>query len=180
MTHPVQMLSVLSQKFIIFEIKAEKEPNLEYFCMCLSVAGVVAPKRLNQFWYFFVFLKDDLIKSVVNEREHFPRQFFCLKWRKILQFFVFFCFRTRGVLGQLLVNDEVREEKTFRKQSCYIMQNDNLQPLLTVHEAMTVAANLKLSSKFTHKEKQSKVTPHLRSNKNNNNNNCFVDRSKKF
>jgi ABC-type multidrug transport system ATPase subunit len=65
--------------------------------------------------------------------------------------------RTSGVGGTLLVNGEVRDESTFRKQSCYIMQNDNLQPLLTVHEAMTVAANLKLSAKNTHKEKQSKV-----------------------
>jgi ABC-type multidrug transport system ATPase subunit len=61
------------------------------------------------------------------------------------------------------VNGEVRDESTFRKQSCYIMQNDNLQPLLTVHEAMTVAANLKLSAKNTHKEKQSKIKEILES-----------------
>lgn len=71
--------------------------------------------------------------------------------------------RTSGVSGKLLVNGEARDESTFRKQSCYIMQNDNLQPLLTVYEAMTVAANLKLSPKNTHKEKQSKVKEILES-----------------
>ncbi|EFA01493.1 ATP-binding cassette sub-family G member 1 [Tribolium castaneum] len=68
-----------------------------------------------------------------------------------------------GVAGKLLVNGEEREESTFRKQSCYIMQNDNLQPLLTVHEAMTVAANLKLSARNTHREKQSRVKEILES-----------------
>jgi ATP-binding cassette subfamily G (WHITE) protein 1 len=72
-------------------------------------------------------------------------------------------YTTSGVGGTLLVNGEVRDESTFRKQSCYIMQNDNLQPLLTVHEAMTVAANLKLSAKNTHKEKQSKIKEILES-----------------
>lgn len=73
------------------------------------------------------------------------------------RFVLSFLFRRSGVSGKLLVNGEDRDESTFRKQSCYIMQNDNLQPLLTVHEAMTVAANLKLSARNTHREKQSRV-----------------------
>lgn len=64
---------------------------------------------------------------------------------------------SKGVKGQLLVNDENRDESVFRQKSCYIMQDDNLQELLTVEEAMTVAAHLKLSSKYSQKEKQSKI-----------------------
>lgn len=37
------------------------------------------------------------------------------------------------------------------------MQDDNLQPLLTVNEAMNIAANLKFNSTLNHKEQQEKV-----------------------
>ncbi|GBP74155.1 ATP-binding cassette sub-family G member 1 [Eumeta japonica] len=49
-----------------------------------------------------------------------------------------------GVSGELLINGRPRDEKSFQKASCYITQEDLLQPLLTVKETMDVAAGLKL------------------------------------
>ncbi|XP_018574647.1 ATP-binding cassette sub-family G member 1 isoform X2 [Anoplophora glabripennis] len=68
-----------------------------------------------------------------------------------------------GVSGQKLINDEVRDEKIFRKKSCYIMQDDNLQPLLTVQESMTLAANLKMNCAYTPKEKRNRIKEILES-----------------
>ncbi|XP_060530332.1 ATP-binding cassette sub-family G member 1-like [Cylas formicarius] len=65
--------------------------------------------------------------------------------------------------GQLYTNQQIRNELAFRKQSCYIMQDDKLQPLLTVQEAMTVAANLKLPSSVSAQEKHNKVKEILES-----------------
>lgn len=80
-------------------------------------------------------------------------QLFC-RWRLLDVVFYFnFVFRTTGVKGILNVNGKTRKLKTFNKLSTYIMQEDLLQPFLTVRESMMAAARLKLGRNISLSDK---------------------------
>lgn len=60
--------------------------------------------------------------------------------------------------GQLLVNGRLRDDKWFRRRSCYIMQNDQLQDMLTVEESLNVACDLKLGAHVSREQKCRRVS----------------------
>ncbi|CAI6349564.1 unnamed protein product [Macrosiphum euphorbiae] len=55
-------------------------------------------------------------------------------------------YRCGDARGSIMVNSRPREMKSFRKMCRYIMQEDLLQPALTVLESMEIASDLKLGS----------------------------------
>lgn len=59
-------------------------------------------------------------------------------------------YKTDGTKGQILMNENERDLSHFRKLSAYIMQDNQLHSNLTVDEAMSVAAKLKIGDKPRH------------------------------
>ncbi|XP_044008018.1 ATP-binding cassette sub-family G member 4-like [Aphidius gifuensis] len=63
-------------------------------------------------------------------------------------------FEKEGVSGIVTVNGQPRDMRSFRKMSCYVMQDDLFQPNITVLEAMHFAADLKLGFHVPKSSKQ--------------------------
>lgn len=62
-------------------------------------------------------------------------------------------YKIKGIGGTVYTNSFPRKLREFRRISCYITQDDRLQPLLTVEENMRVAADLKLPTHYSQRKK---------------------------
>ncbi|XP_050668652.1 ATP-binding cassette sub-family G member 1-like isoform X2 [Leptidea sinapis] len=63
-------------------------------------------------------------------------------------------YTSNGVNGRITVNGHARDMRVYKKLCSYIMQDDVLQPRLTVMESMWVAADLKLGEELGKAEKE--------------------------
>lgn len=63
-------------------------------------------------------------------------------------------YKTSGMEGSITINGLERNLSSFRKLSCYIMQDNQLHGNLTVEEAMGVATSLKLPSSTSKADKE--------------------------
>ncbi|XP_050295713.1 ATP-binding cassette sub-family G member 1-like [Anthonomus grandis grandis] len=66
-------------------------------------------------------------------------------------------YKCRTATGEILINGQPRDIKAFRELSRYIMQEDLMQPMLTVKEAMMVAANLKMPRSISYIDKEKSI-----------------------
>uniref|UniRef100_A0A1I8PLE1 ABC transporter domain-containing protein n=1 Tax=Stomoxys calcitrans TaxID=35570 RepID=A0A1I8PLE1_STOCA len=66
-------------------------------------------------------------------------------------------YRLQKTSGQIYVNNQPRQMKSFRKLSRYVLQEDHISPYFTVMETMTFASKLKLDSQRTDKQREAVV-----------------------
>ncbi|XP_063222401.1 ATP-binding cassette subfamily G member 4-like [Bacillus rossius redtenbacheri] len=72
-------------------------------------------------------------------------------------------YKSAEASGGISINGRPRDLRQFRKLSRYIMQEDLLQPHLSVREAMTISANLKLGHSLS-AERKRQVVEHILDN----------------
>jgi len=67
--------------------------------------------------------------------------------------------RVKGVSGEVLVNGKIRvpQSERWKRTSCYIQQDSIIRTFITVGEAMTLAAHLKLGYTISSAYKHSQV-----------------------
>lgn len=66
-------------------------------------------------------------------------------------------FISKNVEGIIKVNENIANQKTIRRKSSYIMQENELHKYLTVSETMTFAINLKVGKKLSVDLRKGKV-----------------------
>jgi ABC-type multidrug transport system ATPase subunit len=66
-------------------------------------------------------------------------------------------FIRQNVFGSIKVNGDDRQDEMFRRNSTYIMQEENLFGLLTVREAMTFAVKLKTGNVMKENQREEKI-----------------------
>lgn len=69
-----------------------------------------------------------------------------------------YIYRSADATGSIFINGLPRNTLNFRKISRYIMQDDLVQPHLSVHEAMVFAADLKLGDELAKEQKLTVVS----------------------
>lgn len=76
----------------------------------------------------------------------------------MLDFYFIICCSEHGVSGVIRASNKIVKSKRVnglcRKDSCYILQDDQLCPLFTVSEIMFIAANLKIGKSMTKSSKE--------------------------
>lgn len=80
-----------------------------------------------------------------------------LKYRGLMSFL--YVFRTANTSGSILTNGSPRQMNLFNKLCSYIMQDDLLQPHLTVLESLIISAHLKLGNELPIEDKLAVVSP---------------------
>ncbi|EZA53084.1 hypothetical protein DMN91_003014 [Ooceraea biroi] len=66
-------------------------------------------------------------------------------------------YKCTDIGGSITINGQPRDMQQFKKMSCYIMQNDLIQPKLTVLESMTFATELKLGRNKSSSQKRAAI-----------------------
>ena len=59
--------------------------------------------------------------------------------------------------GEIRINGGIRNQKLFRHQCSYIMQDHTLHSLLTVEESMKFSINLKIGTEMSQVQKDNRV-----------------------